>query len=466
MMLLVGIQMYAQDLQILSERSIMGTARYVGMAGAMTAVGGDASAAADNPAGLGVYRRMETSITLGDQIYLTRPSGDKRWNMTNGFNIQQASVVFCFPSGGNVLANNVMVSLQRRNSLHQYTRLTAGAATTTLADVVALKTDGLKPSALTPSGRWDDTEVGWLSCLGYDTYLVDPLGDADNSWVTFLQDGETAATELVVETAGSSNDYGLTWGMNIRNRVYLGAAINMSSMTYRQTEMLREDYALGGYTRNYSSLTISGIGVNGNFGVLIHPVRALRLGLAVQTPTLTNLTIQNSGEMTVARDSVVKAQTPLNTSVLRNERMPWHLTTGLACQLGHGLISLQYDLSHSKNLLPWHSLRVGAEMVVAGRVFLNAGYAYESSFKKNIPVVERAYNSVRTDTNYRYILSKQYASLGLGYHGAWGTAHLAYQVSWRNMRWAEHELAPLAGVDGLMHNIVLTLNWHSRALVE
>jgi hypothetical protein len=42
----------------------MGTARYVGMGGAMTAIGGDPSAAIDNPAGLGLYRRSEISVTI------------------------------------------------------------------------------------------------------------------------------------------------------------------------------------------------------------------------------------------------------------------------------------------------------------------------------------------------------------------------------------------------------------------
>ena len=48
----------AQDFSRMSERSIMGTARYVGMSGAMTAIGGDPSACLDNPAGLGLYRRF------------------------------------------------------------------------------------------------------------------------------------------------------------------------------------------------------------------------------------------------------------------------------------------------------------------------------------------------------------------------------------------------------------------------
>ena len=55
LVLLLGSVSIAQDLECFSERDIMGTARYVGMAGAMNAVGGDPSAVLDNPAGLGLY---------------------------------------------------------------------------------------------------------------------------------------------------------------------------------------------------------------------------------------------------------------------------------------------------------------------------------------------------------------------------------------------------------------------------
>ena len=58
----------SQDVQRFSERQIIGTARYVGMGGAMTAIGGDPSAVLDNPAGLGLYRRSEISLTLDETI--------------------------------------------------------------------------------------------------------------------------------------------------------------------------------------------------------------------------------------------------------------------------------------------------------------------------------------------------------------------------------------------------------------
>ena len=68
LLLVLGSALRAQDIQRFSERQIIGTARYVGMGGAMTAIGGDPSAVQDNPAGLGLYRRSEVMLTLDETI--------------------------------------------------------------------------------------------------------------------------------------------------------------------------------------------------------------------------------------------------------------------------------------------------------------------------------------------------------------------------------------------------------------
>ena len=58
-------QAKAQDDARLCEQTLTGTARYMGFGGAMTAIGGDPSAVRVNPAGLGLYRRMEVLVTMG-----------------------------------------------------------------------------------------------------------------------------------------------------------------------------------------------------------------------------------------------------------------------------------------------------------------------------------------------------------------------------------------------------------------
>ena len=58
--------MNAQDLykvEALSGSDLNGTARYVGMGGAMSALGADLSVMGSNPAGIGMYRRSDIAFT-------------------------------------------------------------------------------------------------------------------------------------------------------------------------------------------------------------------------------------------------------------------------------------------------------------------------------------------------------------------------------------------------------------------
>ena len=54
----------AVDAYTLSPTDLRGTARYMSMAGAFTALGGDLSTLSQNPAGIGVYRKSEVGITV------------------------------------------------------------------------------------------------------------------------------------------------------------------------------------------------------------------------------------------------------------------------------------------------------------------------------------------------------------------------------------------------------------------
>ena len=63
------------------QTDINGTARYMGMAGAFGALGGDASSIKDNPAGLGVYRRSELTGTLNNLLV----NSTSTWNGKKGY---------------------------------------------------------------------------------------------------------------------------------------------------------------------------------------------------------------------------------------------------------------------------------------------------------------------------------------------------------------------------------------------
>ena len=55
----------AYDAERVLGNDLNGTARFVGMGGAMSALGGDISVMSSNPAGIGIFRSNDVSVSLG-----------------------------------------------------------------------------------------------------------------------------------------------------------------------------------------------------------------------------------------------------------------------------------------------------------------------------------------------------------------------------------------------------------------
>ena len=456
----------AQEQARLSERALSGTARYVGMGGAMTAVGGDPSAVRDNPAGLGVYRRMEVSITMGGVFDQTMQVGSDWSGLNSKFEMPQVSWSFHFGDPyrtSGVIANNFMISYNRVRQYQRAYSANVNNCDNSLADVIALKTNGLEEKYLQPEGRWDDANVGWLSLLGYDTYMINPL--PDNQWAANLQQGEKVNSAIRVSERGYMDEYALDWGMNISNRWYVGAGIRMTSFYLSQTERYDEKALTSGNTLSaYNTLLMSGLGVNGAIGMIGHPVEWLRFGVSFITPTASTLSVSNYGEMRSSiNDSTIA--TPDCTTTVEGFSLPLRLSTSVAFQWKrYGLLSLQYDYAHHKYLDDVHTLKVGLEVVPVQRLFINAGYVYESTFPDpNLRYgYEKAVDAVETNTHALYTRNTQYISCGVGYRGRNLIVQAAYQYQLQDMDFQLHELCLTDGMRGRTHRFVITLGWHNR----
>lgn len=459
----------AQDWQRLSEQELTGTARYVGMGGAMTAVGGDPSAVKDNPAGLGVYRRMEVMLSLEDRYDLTRQVGNNVIGDVNRFNSPQASWVFAWGNpykDKGVIFNNVMFSYQNLRNYNREFHASAASQpqSTSLTEVLVMKTNGLQASDLEPADRWDNTEIGWLSCLGYDTYLIDPTVSDPTQWTSVVPQGSTVNNSLYIRESGYMNQYAFDWGMNISNKLYIGAGLRLQSFRFSRSVEYYEEFGNGGDVDNYSEVIMSGVGFNAALGVIYHPVQWFRLGASFSTPSATSVRISNNGEMSaVVRDTLRTAQTKLNSGPASGYHIPLRSSVGVAFQMQHyGLLSLQYDYTHGKDMNDVHSLRAGIEVVPVRSLYLNAGYVYESTFRKDATITALAYNSVRTDTDFQDRLRTQYISFGIGYRGRDVIAQVAYQFGMQRMDLYAHELANPYDMRTQTHRVVFTLGWHTR----
>lgn len=461
---------------MLHERDLVGTARYVGLSGAMTAVGGDASAVALNPAGLGVYRRMELSASLD---IATERIPDINMKKTTA-SLSQVSYVFAIPSSGRsqVVSNNFMIGYQRVRTFDRQVLFGFDNEPVSLADVAAIKTNGLYPQELRHEDRWNrglngGEPAGWLSLLAFDNYLIDPLLSDSSRWVTPLMKGETVNHTTSSSERGSINEFSFTWGMNVAHRLYVGLGTNIRSLNYSKRSIYSERLSDNRSIQNESSMSVSGVGFNATVGFIYRPCQYLRLGASLQTPSVASFTMYNNGEMTsnLAPDKKeTRSSTPYNSVRYRNFIQPLRFSVGVATQLRNfGLLSLQYDLEHEKYMSKLHTLHVGIEGVILDRVMLDLGYAFQSDFLTSAERDQKAYdtyylpyNAYRTDTDYHTRSQAHIVGAGVGYHSNWWTIHVAYQYRLQPLTYYAHEVASAYDMKSVAHRVVLTLNWHTK----
>ena len=455
---------YSQDVQRFAERSTIGTARYVGMGGAMTAIGGDPSAAMVNPAGLGLYRRSEISVSIDETIDNTQQVGSNDTYQRTRFAAPQISAIWVWGNSQKqrgLVYNNFMFS---HNRLATFNRdiVVKGAGMGMVPTICNITNDegGVSEEFLV-NKPWDNVKIGWLSILGYEAYLIDP--DGKNKWKPAVDFTDVTDGSLSISETGTSDQYTLSWAGNISNQWYIGIGLNIPTITYTKHTSLREENKQNSSSAELKSMFhVSGVGVSGSFGLIYRPIQALRIGASLQTPTILSLSRQSTGDMysTIAGQKY-EVLTPESGVMDIDIASPLRTSVSVAGQMGKiGLIAVQYDYAHSNEMEDIHTLRMGAEAQVTRGLFLNAGYVYESSFMKEDPKWLLGYNEIRTDMDYRYTTATQYGSAGIGYRSDVVVAQLAYQYGWQTIhQYASEEQALPFYVDTHTHRIVATLAW-------
>ena len=452
---------YSQDVQRFAERGTIGSARYVGIGGAMTAIGGDPSAAMVNPAGLGLYRRSEISVSIDETIDNTQQVGSNDTYQRTRFTAPQISAIWAWGNSQKqrgLVYNNFMFSLNRLANFNRDI-VVKGAGMGMVPTICNITNDegGVSEEFLV-NKPWDNVEIGWLSILGYEAYLIDPI--ENNKWKPAVDftDGSLSISET-----GTSDQYTLSWAGNISNQWYIGIGLNIPTINYTKHTSLREENKQNSSSAELKSMFhVSGVGVSGSFGLIYRPIQALRIGASLQTPTILSFSRQSTGDMysTIAGQKY-EVLTPESGVMDIDIASPLRTSVSVAGQLGKiGLIAVQYDYAHSNEMEDIHTLRMGAEAQMTRGLFLNAGYVYESSFMKEDPKWLLGYNEIRTDMDYRYTAATQYASAGIGYRSDVVVAQLAYQYGWQTIhQYASEEQALPFYVDTHTHRIVATLAW-------
>lgn len=435
----------------MAQTDITGSARYMGMAGAFGALGGDVSAIKDNPAGLGVYRSWEMTTTFN---FFTQKSTSK-WEGQNAnddmykFGFNNVALVMSFPTWASqhgskgLLQSNWGFSYNRLKNFNRNTTFKNNDMATSITDYLADFTQRNKVTA----GDFiykddidaelffgsDKSYLSWASIVANETGIInDPNGDGN--WQPFLAVGDLAASSYNLRERGYIDEYSISWGGNISNIVYLGAALNFTRIDYSKSVEYNELYDYDSPLYTASKLSTIGNGFNFNLGVIVRPFDQLRLGVSYQTPTLYSL-----------RDDIWDAHydgfyAP-DTYYNYETRTPGKLTASVAGIIGKkAIISADivftnykniklFDYDGSSNYYEYENnimknnfktgitAKVGAEYRITNHFSLRAGFATETVSMASDASLNPMLNTVRLDTDYYIHKGTSYFTAGLGYRG-------------------------------------------------
>ena len=342
-----------------SRLSYSGSARSAAMGGAFGALGGDISSWNINPGGIGVFRRSEVSYTSA--VELTQGKAGDLSERKNTYLIGNLGGVASFykENSPDWKGFNLGISYAKLANFNRRMNLEVLNSPTSLTDVYAAESQGLKPD-----------ELG-LFTTGpfYDTYLLYP--DRDGGYHSILETDETVSEWVnqyqTLKEQGYQGEFALAGGTNYRDKLYLGMVLGVQWIFYKKhsyyTEVAEENAPslLDYYDFNEYERT-KGAGVNLKLGVIYRPIPQIRLGASIHTPTW--FTLEH-----ILRSSVYSCFTTEEDPSVGREYQAYEIA------------STDYDefydpyryLSHLRT--PWRAfLSVG--FVLGRRIMLDVDYEY------------------------------------------------------------------------------------------
>ena len=323
--------LWATDLAQLSQTHVFGTARVMGMGGAFTSLGADLSSMSLNPAGLGMYRRNEISLTPLVPMAKASTAGTASWkgNSKSQFAFANVGVALnVFESSRSSLTSltlgigmNRIADFNSRYSFSSESRYDPDRPDRqmpTIADIFSQQmnnfgvrpdreAEGGGPNGPVPVDAWNPNV--WPAILAYDAYMLGNYGTVKDPIWAVERIGRNASVlhSMDVVNSGSINEFTISMGGNINNILYFGASIGIQSVHKKLGVTYQEEY---GYFNTdgighdgsgnalaeqldvmnlYQEMEMNGSGVNFKLGFTARPLTGLSVGVAFHTPTYYSL---------------------------------------------------------------------------------------------------------------------------------------------------------------------------------
>jgi len=450
------------------DKDLNGTARFVSMGGAMSALGGDISTMNTNPAGVGIFRSSDFQTTFGLSAFNSKSKtldGIYKTDDVRG-DFNQIGFIYSAKIGNTTPLRyvNFGFNYHRVKSFYRKQQFSGGLGDYTQTLQMADQADGIKDWGTTP---FDDNEIGWLSAIGYYGGVITPIENEE-----YMGMYDHGLGSLYVEDRGALDEYSFNLSFNINDRAYLGFTMGVYDMNYRKYTYYIEEYP-GTQNEGYDLKSwnrIVGTGVDFKLGAIFRPFEEspFRFGVAVHTPTFYSLDYKTSAQLTSTvldledgnlYDYKVNTMDQLSSKgeMVRPFRMhsPWLFNVSAASTVGNQFAFdveyefqdysgmkfkdvdgydayMEFENSTRKMMKGVSTIKAGVEFKPIPEFGIRAGYNYRSTIFNDNAYKDLPYYSIQTDTDYANTQDRHTFTFGIGYRGSMFYADLAYKFDTYN----------------------------------
>ena len=452
-----------QDTKMIGNE-LNGTARYVGMGGAMEALGADISTISSNPAGVGLFRNSQVSLSGGFVVQGDATTSPKYGSLGATFkgdkvnaSLDQLGVVYVTRTGDNSYLNFGFNYHKSRN-FNQI--LTAGNSLTIPSYINGLPISASqnKLSALkfpyASKYSWSGVDAN------YEREMA-PIKDANGKQIgmDYLNGTEYLFGQY---QKGYIGEYDFNISGNIKDRVFLGFTLGLHDVNYNSNSYYTENLERNAHSSAWESLRISGVGVDIKLGAIFRPIEnsPFRFGVYMSTPTFYDLSLKgdhdislnNSQGQTASANYDYKIYTPWKFGLSVGHTVGKNLAFGATYEYAdYSSINNRinendyYDSSSSDVNMNKHTsamlkgvstLKLGAEYKPVTDFSIRLGYNFVSPmFKKDAyrdGSIQSPGTMVATSTDYTNWDSTNRLTFGLGYNYKKFFFDAAFQYSQTN----------------------------------
>ncbi len=289
----------------LSWTTQAGTARNQAIGGAMGSLGGDATAALVNPAGLAFFKTSDLILT--PHYRFGKDRGEFRGTSYTGVNNSAAGFGtsgLVFGGFGRGARNSYSLTVTKTADFNQWVNYNGQNNYSSFAEPLA---DEFSASGLTIEQALNSGDISLTTKMALYTYLVDTATVNGNTQVIARSEIPSLLNqELHTETSGGITEFTFAMGHELNKKFMVGGSIGIPLVNLNRNTYYRESDATGdpdndfnfmAYRENYE---LKGAGFNLKAGLIYRPKEYVRLGLALHSPNI--LMLRESFDAGLAAD--------------------------------------------------------------------------------------------------------------------------------------------------------------------